>query len=134
MVHTAKASVSYTHLDVYKRQAWGSTSLSESNKEIDLTAAYKFGEAGPTLSVASLWWNGQADVANGELTNDYFILIVFSFDIYMVEFIIGYLLITFTFEYLDDFHQVAPVSYTHLGGYSCNDGAATNSAGKYREG
>ena len=24
--------------------AWGSTSLSESNKEIDLTAAYKFGE------------------------------------------------------------------------------------------
>ena len=46
--------------------AWGSTSLSESNKEIDLTAAYKFGEAGPTLSVASLWWNGQADVANGE--------------------------------------------------------------------
>ena len=52
--------------------AWGSTSLSESNKEIDLTAAYKFGEAGPTLSVASLWWNGQADVVNGELTNDYF--------------------------------------------------------------
>ena len=36
--------------------AWGSTSLSESNKEIDLTAAYKFGEAGPTLSVATLWW------------------------------------------------------------------------------
>lgn len=35
--------------------AWGSTSLSESNKEIDLTAAYKFGEAGPTLSVATLW-------------------------------------------------------------------------------
>ena len=34
--------------------AWGSTSLSESNKEIDLTAAYKFGEAGPTLSVATL--------------------------------------------------------------------------------
>ena len=41
------------------------------------------------------------------LDDDYFILIVFSFDIYMVEFIIGYLLITFTFEYLDDFHQVA---------------------------
>ena len=39
--------------------AWGSTSLSESNKEIDLTAAYKFGEAGPTLSVASLWWEGE---------------------------------------------------------------------------
>lgn len=39
--------------------AWGSTSLSESNKEIDLTAAYKFGEAGPVLSVASLWWAGQ---------------------------------------------------------------------------
>ena len=34
--------------------AWGSTSLSESNKEIDLTAAYKFGETGPVLSVASL--------------------------------------------------------------------------------
>ena len=48
--------------------AWGSTSLSESNKEIDLTAAYKFGEAGPTLSVATLWWDGQADVANGEYT------------------------------------------------------------------
>ena len=52
--------------------AWGSPSLSESNKEIDLTAAYKFGEAGPTLSVATLWWDGQADVANGELTNNYF--------------------------------------------------------------
>lgn len=52
--------------------AWGSTSLSESNKEIDLTAAYKFGEAGPTLSVATLWWDGQADVANGEYTNNYF--------------------------------------------------------------
>lgn len=35
--------------------AWGSTSLSESNKEIDLTAAYKFGETGPALSVATLW-------------------------------------------------------------------------------
>ena len=34
--------------------AWGSTSLSESNKEIDLTAAYKFGETGPALSVATL--------------------------------------------------------------------------------
>ena len=39
--------------------AWGSTSLSESNKEIDLTAAYKFGETGPVLSVATLWWDGQ---------------------------------------------------------------------------
>ena len=39
--------------------AWGSTSLSESNKEIDLTAAYKFGETGPALSVATLWWDGQ---------------------------------------------------------------------------
>lgn len=39
--------------------AWGSTSFSEDKKEIDLTAAYKFGEAGPTLSVASLWWAGQ---------------------------------------------------------------------------
>lgn len=49
--------------------AWGSTSLSESNKEIDLTAAYKFGEAGPALSVASLWWAGQAE---GGYSNDYF--------------------------------------------------------------
>ena len=39
--------------------AWGSTSLSESNKEIDLTAAYKFGETGPALSVATLWWDEQ---------------------------------------------------------------------------
>lgn len=52
--------------------AWGSTSLSENNKEIDLTAAYKFGEAGPTLSVASLWWDGQADVTNGDHQNNYF--------------------------------------------------------------
>lgn len=42
--------------------AWGSTSLSESNKEIDLTAAYKFGETGPVLSVATLWWDGQGPV------------------------------------------------------------------------
>ncbi len=40
--------------------AWGSISLSESNKEIDLTAAYKFGETGPVLSVAtfSAGWTG----------------------------------------------------------------------------
>lgn len=52
--------------------AWGSTSLSENNKEIDLTAAYKFGEAGPAFSVASLWWDGQADVTNGDHQNNYF--------------------------------------------------------------
>lgn len=52
--------------------AWGSTSLSESNKEIDLTAAYKFGETGPTFSVASLWWDGQSDVVNGDYQNNYF--------------------------------------------------------------
>lgn len=52
--------------------AWGSTDFDgnkstggKASKEIDLTAAYKFGEAGPTLSVASLWWAGQG-------ANDYF--------------------------------------------------------------
>ena len=42
--------------------AWGSTDFQGANstsaaaaKEIDLTAAYTFGSAGPTLSVASLW-------------------------------------------------------------------------------
>lgn len=46
--------------------AWGSTDFQGVNasangaaKEIDLTAAYKFGQAGPTLQVASLWWAGQ---------------------------------------------------------------------------
>ena len=44
--------------------AWGSTdfsSMSDPNKgkEIDLTAAYAFGESGLSLSVASLWWAGQ---------------------------------------------------------------------------
>ena len=46
--------------------AWGSTDFQGANstsaaaaKEIDLTAAYTFGSAGPTLSVASLWWAGQ---------------------------------------------------------------------------
>lgn len=46
--------------------AWGSTDFdgyqsSEglANKEIDLTAAYTFGETGLTLSVADLWWAGQ---------------------------------------------------------------------------
>lgn len=46
--------------------AWGSTDFdgyqaSEglANKEIDLTAAYTFGNSGPTFSVADLWWAGQ---------------------------------------------------------------------------
>ncbi|WP_244205838.1 TorF family putative porin [Parabacteroides acidifaciens] len=46
--------------------AWGSTDFdgyqaSEglANKEIDLTAAYTFGNSGLTLSVADLWWGGQ---------------------------------------------------------------------------
>lgn len=46
--------------------AWGSTDFDGASsvegaaaKEIDLTAAYAFGESGLTLSVASLWWGGQ---------------------------------------------------------------------------
>lgn len=46
--------------------AWGSTdfdgaaaSEGAAAKEIDLTAAYTFGESGLTLSVADLWWAGQ---------------------------------------------------------------------------
>lgn len=53
--------------------AWGSTDLdgvssvsiademgtTYPGKEFDLTAAYKFGEAGPTLSVTDYWWAGQ---------------------------------------------------------------------------
>lgn len=39
--------------------AWGSTNFSGGNKELDLTLAYKFGEAGPTLTVADLWWEGE---------------------------------------------------------------------------
>ena len=53
--------------------AWGSTDFegvsavsaadelgtSYPGKEFDLTAAYKFGEAGPTLSVTDYWWAGQ---------------------------------------------------------------------------
>ena len=46
--------------------AWGATDFQGANstsaaaaKEIDLTAAYTFGSAGPTLSVASLCWAGQ---------------------------------------------------------------------------
>lgn len=46
--------------------AWGSTDFdgygaSEglASKEIDLTAAYTFGQTGLTLSVADLWWAGQ---------------------------------------------------------------------------
>lgn len=46
--------------------AWGSTDLDGTSssegaaaKEIDLTAAYTFGESGLTLSVADLWWAGQ---------------------------------------------------------------------------
>ena len=36
-----------------------SSSEGEAAKEIDLTAAYTFGDSGLTLSVASLWWAGQ---------------------------------------------------------------------------
>lgn len=46
--------------------AWGSTDFDGASsgegaaaKEIDLTAAYAFGESGLSLSVASLWWAGQ---------------------------------------------------------------------------
>lgn len=46
--------------------AWGSTDFDGNqaseglaNKEIDLTAAYTFGNSGLTLSVADLWWAGQ---------------------------------------------------------------------------
>ena len=46
--------------------AWGSTDFTGVNensglgaKEIDLTAAYTFGNTGLTLSVADLWWAGQ---------------------------------------------------------------------------
>lgn len=46
--------------------AWGSTdfdgtasSAGNAAKEIDLTAAYTFGESGLTVSVADLWWAGQ---------------------------------------------------------------------------
>ena len=46
--------------------AWGSTDFDgtsssdgEAAKEIDLTAAYTFGDSGLTLSAASLWWAGQ---------------------------------------------------------------------------
>ena len=46
--------------------AWGSTNFGGENKEIDLTAAYKFGEAGPTLSVASLWWANEGKYFNFE--------------------------------------------------------------------
>lgn len=46
--------------------AWGSTdfdgnvsSEGKASKEIDLTAAYTFGNSGLTISVADLWWAGQ---------------------------------------------------------------------------
>lgn len=46
--------------------AWGSTDFdgnastgAAASKEIDLTAAYTFGESGLTVSVADLWWAGQ---------------------------------------------------------------------------
>lgn len=46
--------------------AWGSTDFQGVNstssapaKEIDLTAAYTFGNSGLTVQVASLWWGGQ---------------------------------------------------------------------------
>ena len=38
--------------DNFSVTAWGSTNFSGGNKELDLTLAYKFGKAGPTLSVA----------------------------------------------------------------------------------
>lgn len=47
--------------------AWGSTdfdgyksSEGAANKEIDLTAAYTFGNSGLTLSIADLWWPDRA--------------------------------------------------------------------------
>ena len=46
-------------LDNFSVTAWGSTNFSGGNKELDLTLAYKFGEAGPTLTVADLWWEGE---------------------------------------------------------------------------
>lgn len=53
-------------IDSFSLTAWGSTDFdgyraSEglANKEIDLTAAYTFGETGLTVSVADLWWAGQ---------------------------------------------------------------------------
>lgn len=52
--------------------AWGSTDFDGNqaseglaNKEIDLTAAYTFGNSGLTLSLADLWWAGQG-------ANEYF--------------------------------------------------------------
>ena len=45
--------------DNFSVTAWGSTNFSGGNKELDLTLAYKFGKAGPTLTVADLWWAGQ---------------------------------------------------------------------------
>lgn len=55
--------------------AWGSTNFGGGKKEIDLTLAYKFGENGPTLSVADLWWGGEygtADRVNGDVETPYF--------------------------------------------------------------
>lgn len=46
-------------VDNFSVTAWGSTNFSGGNKELDLTLAYKFGEAGPTLTVADLWWEGE---------------------------------------------------------------------------
>lgn len=55
--------------------AWGSTDFDgnsstegKANKEIDLTAAYTFGNSGLTLSIADLWWAGE----NGTNNNKYF--------------------------------------------------------------
>ena len=45
--------------DNFSVTAWGSTNFSGGNKELDLTLAYKFGKAGPTLTVADLWWDGE---------------------------------------------------------------------------
>ncbi len=46
-------------IENFSLTAWGSTNFNGDKKEIDLTAAYKFGETGPIFSVASLWWAGE---------------------------------------------------------------------------
>lgn len=43
----------------FSATAWGSTNFGGGNKEMDLTLAYKFGQSGPTLMVADLWWIGE---------------------------------------------------------------------------
>lgn len=46
-------------VDNFSVTAWGSTNFSGGNKELDLTLAYKFGDTGPVLTVADLWWEGE---------------------------------------------------------------------------